>query len=471
MEQIRKIPESPVQDPGPVKRPNADLPVWSPLGLTNSISSQLDLVYRGLVKVISHKYGLRFSALALAIFLNLFIDWLPSTDSFMPVENFPYYRRALEFSFRVLAFLLAVTSFIPLHLLRRPQVQIGLTAAALVVFALHFSLSSLASVVTCIGVLGAAIWLGTFGTISAPILVRWLVFWAVALGMFFFEGFMGWLTQGQFDTSALRLISLSNWFLFASVLLMAQQIRVDGSRSYGAWIKMFSPQQLIYPYPYSLEHFGAEQERKPVPRSVHAAGLLNIVAGIMAILAALFVRNYLVRNPMPDGILSLLSRGWTNYLFYYFTWMSGLHIGTGIGRWLGFNLPNGSHFALLAADPVDRWRRWNMPYYDWFLSYLFLPMSRLTRSIAIGAIVVFLINFLKHSPNGINEILFSPGERSTMIATRLQSEAIFYLAHLLVIGLAIATRKYWPSERRVQGWFGVLATHILMAITHAWLVL
>ena len=80
----------------------------------------------------------------------------------------------------------------------------------------------------------------------------------------------------------------------------------------------------------------------------------------------------------------------------------------GLGRILGFDLPENFNFPYISKSITEFWRRWHMTLTDWFRSYLFIPLEISRRKVKLfrletNLILVFLATGLWHGlgPNFI----------------------------------------------------------------------
>jgi len=196
--------------------------------------------------------------------------------------------------------------------------------------------------------------------------------------------------------------------------------------------------------------------------SIRARAVLSLLQGTVTTFVTLFL-YYGMRNwglPKSSVILS----GWLTYLIFYFFWLSLLRLAFAAFLLFGFELKPPSETAFFAVNPWERWRRWNVYLYDWMLNNVFLPVSRKTGSLALGIFAVFLLDFFFHNSHRIN-LMFYGGRHPSMNGA-LVTEVLFYTFHASAILLAVKTRRFWPSGDTLSGWFGVAATHFLMALVH-----
>ena len=181
----------------------------------------------------------------------------------------------------------------------------------------------------------------------------------------------------------------------------------------------------------------------------------------------LMIANYYYDHFVATRSGYFLIRGFHQYLFYYFLWLGVTRCSFAAALALGYQLEPVTDYALLASDPLARWKKWNLYYYDWFLISLFLPVSRWSRSLSLGVVVVFVVNLLIHNVGLFTLLIFHPANFSNGAHLSLMSEFWFYVMQGLSVYLGFRLRKFWPKSDRLNGWVGVFITTLMMAATHA----
>lgn len=168
------------------------------------------------------------------------------------------------------------------------------------------------------------------------------------------------------------------------------------------------------------------------------------------------------------GIIDYWLAGLRLSLAYFFSSWAIFRAGTGIGRWFGYALPDPSHFALLAVNPIESWKKWSTYLYEWMKYVLFLPSLRFTKSIFIAFVFTFGAMFVLHYSNALPNILAwdfqSLGQKYWLIGN-----LFFFLSQGFLVYLTSLTRAWWPAAHRRNGWWGVLMTQILLGVTHTFI--
>ncbi|NSW52139.1 MAG: MBOAT family protein [Anaerolineae bacterium] len=85
----------------------------------------------------------------------------------------------------------------------------------------------------------------------------------------------------------------------------------------------------------------------------------------------------------------------------YFDFSGYTDMAIGLGKILGFNLPENFNYPYTAVSITDFWRRWHMTLTGWFRNYVFIPLEFARKRVKIlrqqtDILVVFLLTGLWH---------------------------------------------------------------------------
>lgn len=139
---------------------------------------------------------------------------------------------------------------------------------------------------------------------------------------------------------------------------------------------------------------------------------------------------------------------WLGILCYtfqiYFDFAGYSDMAIGIGRMMGFRIPENFNQPYLARNFAEFWRRWHMTLSVWFKEYLYIPLGGNRVSSArnyFNLWVVFFVSGLWHGANwtfiiwGIYHGLFIVVEKRFRLSKRLgESLSIFLTFFLIMIG-------------------------------------
>lgn len=145
------------------------------------------------------------------------------------------------------------------------------------------------------------------------------------------------------------------------------------------------------------------------------SGFFRFAIGLgKKVLIADQLSRYYVSNIVTDVNPNLLSGGeawlalFAGLLMVYFDFSGYTDIALGIGKMLGFRLPENFNNPLLASGISDFWNRWHMTLTGWMRNYLYIPLGGNAGSKqrnAINVLLLFLISGIWHGA-GLNYLLW-----------------------------------------------------------------
>jgi alginate O-acetyltransferase complex protein AlgI len=128
-----------------------------------------------------------------------------------------------------------------------------------------------------------------------------------------------------------------------------------------------------------------------------------VVADTLAIVALSAANAAQIRSPL--GMWFVLYA----YAFrIYFDFSGYIDIALGLGRWMGFTLPENFNRPYLQSNLTAFWNSWHMTLAQWFRSYFFNPLTRALRAsrkapvwivILIGQLATMVLIGLWHGVN------------------------------------------------------------------------
>jgi D-alanyl-lipoteichoic acid acyltransferase DltB (MBOAT superfamily) len=111
-----------------------------------------------------------------------------------------------------------------------------------------------------------------------------------------------------------------------------------------------------------------------------------VVADTLAILALNVVNASQIRSPIWMWVVLYA------YAFrIYFDFSGYIDIALGLGRWMGFALPENFHQPYRQPNLTAFWNSWHITLAQWFRSYFFNPLTRALRSsrkLPVGAVIL-----------------------------------------------------------------------------------
>lgn len=173
---------------------------------------------------------------------------------------------------------------------------------------------------------------------------------------------------------------------------------------FGAYTMMF-PKLLQGP----ITRYGEVGEQLDHPRYT----LRNIQSGM-----ASFILGFAIKMLVSDQLLGVwkydLTRpgsyefistplAWYGLLCYclyiYLDWQAYMRMAIGIGKMLGFQLPENFNYPYLARSISDYYRRWHMTLTRWFKDYLYIPLGGNRKGMGrtvLNILIVWLVTSLWH---------------------------------------------------------------------------
>ncbi|MCK9612009.1 MAG: hypothetical protein PHR81_09375 [Bacteroidales bacterium] len=153
-------------------------------------------------------------------------------------------------------------------------------------------------------------------------------------------------------------------------------------------------------------------------------------------------KKVLIANPLGlltakilETDLSIISPAvaWTGAIAFalqvFFDFAGYTDMAIGVGKMLGFNLPENFNYPYISRSITEFWRRWHMTLYNWLKEYIFTPLAMNMRhwgnaGIFIALIITFFVCGIWHGPTW-NFILWG-----TSLGFFLGLEQIFLLKYL-----------------------------------------
>lgn len=262
---------------------------------------------------------------------------------------------------------------------------------------------------------GAAILLGRASKCRKIILGSAIV---VNIGMLFYFKYMNWsitLFNGLCNTEiARRNLTLPigiSFYIFQALSYVVDVYRgtVKAQRNVlkvGLYISLF-PQLVAGPIVRYVDIEKQISDRK-ICIDDAAAGIKRFMFGFskkvlladsFAIVAdAAFAMN--ANGTLGGGHAWLGAVSYTLQIFYDFSGYSDMAIG--LGKMMGFTLPENFHYPYLAGSVTDFWHRWHISLSSWFRDYVYIPLGGNRKGKArmyLNLAVTWLATGLWHGAN------------------------------------------------------------------------
>lgn len=243
-------------------------------------------------------------------------------------------------------------------------------------------------------------------------------------------------------------------------LLLERSINRWGS---GSFLQNFSalllPSHLIGPLPFTSKeietpwnHLNGWKSCRDLARSLVALNLASLLAPYQVVGYKFMEKGATFTNGCAKAAAYfLLSYGALNLVMAVFRCVSG-------------SPADATSWALLSSNPFDRWRRWNIPFYDFFRVTVLVPLVRRKWRIEIVVLVVFFLSYLIHdlgpALRGITALKTGPWHTASLF------HFFFFMSHAVFMIIASYLPMLFPSENLRKGWIGVLMTELGMVAIH-----
>ncbi|HOY32963.1 MAG TPA: MBOAT family O-acyltransferase [Bacteroidales bacterium] len=172
------------------------------------------------------------------------------------------------------------------------------------------------------------------------------------------------------------------------------------------YITMF-PQLISGPL-VRYQQLGPQLKLRTYSFDMFAVGIRRFMAGLAKKVLIADTLGLLVRQIMDTETQFLgASAAWigiiafTLQLYYDFAGYTDMAIG--VGKMLGFDLPENFNFPYISRSIAEFWRRWHMTLSAWLRDYVFMPLSLNTRrrgraGVFFSLMITFTLCGIWHSP-------------------------------------------------------------------------
>lgn len=123
----------------------------------------------------------------------------------------------------------------------------------------------------------------------------------------------------------------------------------------------------------------------------------------------------------------------------YLEWQSYTFMALGIGKMLGFKLPNNFNYPYLAKTIGDFYRRWHMTLMRWFKDYIYIPLGGSRKGMARTILNILIVWFITSVWHGLgwNFLLWGMGLGVLIVLEKLflgkLMDKLKILPHLYVV--------------------------------------
>ena len=213
-----------------------------------------------------------------------------------------------------------------------------------------------------------------------------------------------------------------------------------------ALFKTLFPQLIAGPIVRYTE-LSKQLTKRSLKLSLFAQGIRQFIVGLAKkVLVADIIAVSVDRIFGLPGEQLSASLAWTGAALFmiqiYFDFSGYTDMAIGVGKMLGFELPNNFNYPYSALSIQDFWHRWHMTLSRWFRDYLYIPLGGNRKSAArtsINLLIVFLMCGLWHGASltyvawGLYHGVFLMIERTRVGAFIGESPVILRRVYVLLV--------------------------------------
>lgn len=181
-------------------------------------------------------------------------------------------------------------------------------------------------------------------------------------------------------------------------------------------------------------------------RFIKGLGKKVLIADSLSVVVAQIVDNdQLVIAPSVAWVCMVV---FAIQIFFDFSGYTDMAIG--VGKMLGFELPENFNYPYISTSITEFWRRWHMTFATWIKEYIFTPLAIATRDIGkagifLSILITFIICGFWHGPTwnfaawGFIQGLFLGLEELFLLKylKRLKQVSVLYVLFLIVTCLVL----------------------------------
>ncbi|MFN7964818.1 MAG: hypothetical protein U0V87_03905 [Acidobacteriota bacterium] len=189
------------------------------------------------------------------------------------------------------------------------------------------------------------------------------------------------------------------------------------------------------------------------PQSLLVPALRALTIAMLARSVAFHLHQWLDATAWRESIgASLLGFSYLNYIALSCDLVFGYNMALGLLRLAGLPIRDNFGAWFLACTPNDHWRRWNLLYREWILTFTFYPLMRARRGLFQCIMSALLASGLMH--------LFA------LIGSEIKGEKVgltllYWTINGLAIYLVLAVPRYWP---RATQWLQLGSSRVWMVV-------
>jgi D-alanyl-lipoteichoic acid acyltransferase DltB (MBOAT superfamily) len=223
--------------------------------------------------------------------------------------------------------------------------------------------------------------------------------------------------------------------------------------------RFFGGPAVTYPDLFSLPRERLDETRLAGVRAIYIA----LIAAITTAAAGWVDRTY--PNEALKGF-PLLAASYVGYVGAYCKIVVAFNLVIGVLRVFGIPVRNNFDYWLLAATPNEHWKRWNILFREWLVTFVFFPIMRAKRWLFVAVMAALMTSALLHI---VPVVIYGEPSWAYIVANTL-----YYFLNGLAIYVVLIVPQRWPwivstlriRENRVWLIIGVVLTSAFYAVLH-----
>ena len=197
---------------------------------------------------------------------------------------------------------------------------------------------------------------------------------------------------------------------------------------------------------------------------VRLQGVRTIYIALIAAMATAFA-GWMERTYPIDTLvgLPLLAASYVGYVGAYCRIVVAFNLFIGVVRLFGIPVRDNFNYWLLAHTPNEHWKRWNMFFREWVVTFVFFPIMRAKRWLFVAVMASLLTSGLLHL---VPVVIHTGASSATLVA-----QSAYWILNGLAIYVVLIVPQRWPKVvarlgmRQHQAWVvvGVILTSAFYA--------
>ena len=189
-------------------------------------------------------------------------------------------------------------------------------------------------------------------------------------------------------------------------------------------------------FPVKDLRFDFQQRRMCQWRGLHALLTVFVAIVIHHHLEPYCGRNSVMWQEAVGG--KLLGLSFLYYVYECCSLIFWFNLFIGWARLFGIPIRSAFHYWLLARTPNERWRRWNLLFREWIITYVFYPMMRGKKGLFLSIMATLMLSGVIHLLGSLTWAQFDLARTLRVLA--------YWAVNGLAIYVVVLIPRKWPDE-------------------------